>query len=83
MSNDCYCIRCQSVMENFIEPERGLQPIGGLAFRTMGHYGSAYFDPMGEFSGKPDFLEVAVCDRCVEELEKDGWVFRHPARGRR
>lgn len=42
------------------------QPSGGLAFRTRGHYGSTFFDPM-DGSG----LEIAVCDECVSQLAHD------------
>jgi hypothetical protein len=74
---ECQCIRCGKPMKNFIEDRRGLQPIGGLAFQTRGHYGSAYFDPMPEFGGPPDFLEIAVCDACVETAEREGIAFRY------
>jgi len=67
----CTCLRCNKVMENFQNPEEGLQPIGGLAFSTRGHYGSAYFDPMDG-----QHLEITLCDDCVERAEDHGIVFR-------
>jgi hypothetical protein len=73
-SNECACLKCGKVMKNFQDPEEGLQPIGGLAFKTGGHYGSSYFDPMGDEDG--DLLEIVVCDPCVEQAEDAGIVFR-------
>jgi hypothetical protein len=66
----CECIKCGKAMKNFQPPEEGLQPIGGLAFQTRGHYGSAYFD------GGMGYLEIALCDVCVEAAEQGGLVFR-------
>lgn len=56
----CYCFKCDKEMENIME-EDGLQPIGGLAFITAGHYGSAVFDPMDG-----SCIEIAICDDCIE-----------------
>jgi hypothetical protein len=55
---NCICLKCTKEMHNFAET--GLQPSGGLAFMTRGHYGSTYFDPMDGTS-----LEIAVCDECI------------------
>lgn len=63
------CVKCAKPMQNITD--RGQQPLGGLAFSTRGHYGSAYFDPMDA-----SYLEISICDKCVEEAERSGIVFR-------
>lgn len=66
---DCFC--CGKQMGNWIyETSRSdgtvsrvnVHPIGGLHFRTYGHYGSRVFDPM---DGKGTTLDIAICDECV------------------
>jgi hypothetical protein len=37
-----------------------VHPMGGLHFRTHGHYGSTIFDPMDG-----SYLDIAICDGCV------------------
>lgn len=65
----CECIKCSKAMNNIAD--KGLQPSGGLAFSTRGHYGSTYFDPMDG-----TYLEIAICDECLREIEKAGYVYR-------
>lgn len=43
------------------------QPMHGLAFWTMGHYGSTVFDPMDGST-----LEVSICDPCVTDARERG-----------
>jgi hypothetical protein len=47
------------------------QPVDGLGFHTRGAYGSSYFDPMDG-----SYLELSICDGCVEEADKKGFVNR-------
>jgi hypothetical protein len=54
------CICCGRELENFTEDS--IQPLGGLAFRSYGHYGSSIFDPVGI---ENMYLELTVCDPCV------------------
>lgn len=53
------CICCKRELGN-IAPE-GNQPIGGLEFKTGGHYGSTVFDPVVGST----FLAINVCDECL------------------
>lgn len=72
------CVRCEKQMTNILAEgtiRPGHQPVYGLAFATTGHYGSTYFDPMDG-----TYLELSICDPCVEDAERKGHVFRsHPA----
>ncbi len=70
VQEECRCIKCNGTMINIAEI--GLQPIGGLAFVTHGHYGSTYFDPMDAQS----YLEIALCDDCVRDAERTGIIHR-------
>lgn len=54
------CIVCKKELQNIFE--EGHQPMNGLSFKTYGHYGSTYFDPMNGSS-----LCIAVCDECIED----------------
>lgn len=69
----CKCIKCRKKLKNLANT--GLQPKDGLAFFTQGHYGSTYFDPVSDFPFGP-YLEIVVCDSCVKQAEKEGFVFR-------
>jgi len=66
------CIVCNKELDNLEYEMRGdvkveVHPMGGLHFRTHGHYGSSIFDPMNE----PLSLDVAICDLCVmKNLDK-------------
>lgn len=71
MTDKLHCVRCGVEMSNFMDGAKGYQPNDGLAFKTHGHYGSTYFDPMDS-----SYLEIAVCDKCIKECEEDGLVFR-------
>lgn len=73
MTETAICISCKKQMKN-LQFGQGFQPIDGLAFSTRGHYGSGYFDPMDG-----SYLELCVCDECVEGLEKQGAVLRGEA----
>lgn len=73
--SDLQCIKCNEPMSNFIDAAKGMQPNGGLAFHTHGHYGTTYFDPMDGQS----YLEVSICDKCVKDAEQRGLVYRHVA----
>lgn len=67
-----HCIACRSELVN-IDPE-GFQPQRGLAFKTHGHYGSTFFDPMDGRS-----IEVAVCDACLARAKAAGIICEQPA----
>lgn len=69
MTNTATCIVCRKSMPNFTHI--GYQPENGLAFQTLGHYGSTYFDPMDG-----SYLEISVCDECVISAEHEGIVYR-------
>lgn len=66
------CIKCEKRLKNILADSH--QPVDGLAFFTQGHYGSGYFDPMDG-----TYLELSICDECVEAADKKGYVF-HSAR---
>ena len=66
------CIVCHKVLEPVFK-EEGVaenQPSSGLAFQTHGHYGSTVWDAdeMGRY------LEINVCDDCVREASRKGFV---------
>lgn len=63
------CICCGAGLESSSPDLDSSQPLGGLAFRTHGHYGSGAFDPMDGSS-----IEIVVCDPCVEEAGRAGHV---------
>lgn len=58
------CVCCQAELPN-IMATCGIQPSGGLAFSSSGHFGSTVFDPMDGSS-----IQIVVCDPC---LAKRGW----------
>lgn len=66
--NKCHCIVCQKPMINIVE-NGTLQPSGGCAFQTTGHYGCGVFDPMNG-----SVLEIAICDECLNRASKRGEV---------
>lgn len=60
------CIVCSKELDNLnYENQNGdtveVHPMGGLHFRTYGHYGSVIFDPMGT----GEYLDIAICDLCI------------------
>ena len=64
--NKIPCIVCSKELDNLEYEMRDnkkveVHPIGGLHFRTYGHYGSVIFDPMGT----GEYLDIAICDLCV------------------
>ena len=75
MSNPLSCIVCKRELESAIGPEARNQPYAGTCFATRGHYGSTYFDPMDG-----SYLEINVCDPCLEASESAGLVLRCPRR---
>lgn len=64
------CIVCSKTMESVLPEGKGIQPLGGLAFSSHGHYGSSYFDPMDG-----SFIEIAVCDECLTKATRGVSVF--------
>jgi len=59
------CIVCSKELDNMEYDMKGkkveVHPMGGLSFRTYGHYGSVIFDPMGT----GEYLDIAICDLCI------------------
>ena len=63
--NKIHCMVCAKELDNLEYEMRDgkrveVHPMGGLHFRTYGHYGSTVFDPMDG-----SYLDVAICDECV------------------
>jgi hypothetical protein len=60
------CIVCSKELDN-LEYEMSnnkkveVHPMGGLHFKSYGHYGSVIFDPMGT----GEYLDIAICDLCI------------------
>lgn len=65
----CVCIACRKEMQNIMEGH-GIQPSGGVAFATQGHYGSTVFDPMDGTT-----IEICVCDDCLKNAIGVGQVW--------
>lgn len=63
------CFKCGKLLDNF-SPGDGVQPIGGLSLETGGHYGSSFFDPVGD-SATGSHLCVVACDECLDEVERN------------
>jgi hypothetical protein len=61
------CLVCAAALDNF-EPDGGNHSLGGLEFKTPGHYGSAQFD------GQPGLLAINVCDPCLKKASEAGHV---------
>lgn len=64
--NTIDCIVCSKELDNLQYEMRDgrpveVHPMGGLHFRTYGHYGSTIFDPMGT----GEYLDIAICDPCI------------------
>lgn len=59
------CIVCSKELDNMEydmkDKKVEVHPMGGLHFRTYGHYGSVIFDPMGT----GEYLDIAICDLCI------------------
>jgi hypothetical protein len=70
--NKIQCIACNTELDNWqYEMDGGkvveVHPMGGLHFRSYGHYGSTVFDPIGT----GEYLDVAICDNCItKNLDK-------------
>ena len=66
------CLACGKELDNLQYEMRDgkpveVHPMGGLHFRTYGHYGSVIFDPMGT----GEYLDIAICDLCImKNLDK-------------
>lgn len=54
------CFKCGRKLEAVCDNSD--QPYGGTLFRTYGHYGSTFFDPMDG-----QYLELIICDPCLED----------------
>lgn len=54
------CLKCNTELDDVQGGSPYIQPMGGLAFLTYGHYGSTIFDPMDG-----SWIEIAVCDECL------------------
>jgi hypothetical protein len=64
--NKIPCIVCGKELDNMEYEVHDdvlveVHPMGGLHFRTYGHYGSVIFDPLGT----GEYLDLAICDLCV------------------
>ncbi len=65
------CLACGKELDNLQYEMRDgkpveVHPMGGLHFRTYGHYGSTVFDPM-----TGTYLNIAICDLCIiKNLDK-------------
>ncbi len=59
----CTCASCGVELANVADA--GFQPVGGVAFHSYGHYGSAEFDPMDGTC-----VEVVLCDPCFSRADK-------------
>lgn len=68
------CIVCKRELEGCHKPN---QPLYGLAFQAIGHYGTTVFDPMDGSA-----LEINICDPCLVEAAASGSVL-HYANGNR
>jgi len=68
--NKSICISCSRQLDNVLD--LGLQPVGGLAFSSHGHYGTSVFDPMDG-----SCIEFAICDDCVVKAGKKGLIILH------
>jgi hypothetical protein len=70
--NKIPCFVCDKELDNMEYEVRDsvpveVHPMGGLSFRTYGHYGSVIFDPLGT----GEYLDLAICDLCVmKNLDK-------------
>lgn len=62
------CIVCSQTLMN-VNRHVTNQPHGGTTFYSHGHFGSTVFDP---FDGT--YLEVNLCDRCLELGAERGHV---------
>ena len=64
-NNKIPCIVCSKELDNMEydmkDTKVEVHPMGGLHFRTYGHYGSVIFDPMGT----GEYLDIAICDLCI------------------
>jgi hypothetical protein len=59
------CIVCDRVLKEAISDSTN-QPYKATTFKTRGHYGSTFFDPMDS-----SYLEINVCDVCLERAKSD------------
>ena len=56
------CVVCGRALRNVFEAEN--QPSGGVAFSSVGHYGSTVFDPTWGMMGDRKHIEINICDAC-------------------
>lgn len=60
------CIVCSEILQNYGDPRTSSnQPNDGLAFETIGHYGSSVLDS-NPFSDVKEKIHVVICDKCVQ-----------------
>ncbi len=61
-----HCFRCDKEMEVHRDEDGFMFEMisDGLFFHADGNYGSCIFDPI--VRRKKDFLEIVICDDCVE-----------------
>ena len=71
------CIVCRKELENICELEDN-QPHAGAAFKSWGHYGSTFFDPMDGSS-----IEINVCDDCLLKAMHDFIILEYGLRERK
>lgn len=64
------CIICNNPSEDVFPGDSYNQPYKANAFTTCGHYGSTVFDPMPSFGGPHVWLELNICDACLEERKE-------------
>lgn len=55
------CVRCDKELESLMSDS--MQPLGGTAFRSYGHYGSTKFDPLDG-----SWIETSLCDECFDKV---------------
>lgn len=60
------CFKCDKDIKTDFDGEFRSPPIDATAWMTHGNYGSTVYDPMGDFNGNPEYLELYVCDECLK-----------------
>ena len=67
------CIVCDEPLEPVWE-DAGNQPHAGTTFKSHGHYGSTFFDPIGD---NGSYIEINICDECLRTAQEQGKVDWH------
>lgn len=77
--NQMFCFRCDKELKSAVYQIVGddkfySQPGAGLEFITIGHYGSAFWDPMPDLSTNPaspkEYIVLYLCDQCLAGNEE-------------